>query len=65
MEFRVSVYLAVRRLVHMVHSASLGERLKCWKVEPFDLLVGDGEEVVLEDEVHLFEAGRPVEHTNF
>ena len=49
----------------MIHPASLGEGLKRREVEAPDLLVGQGQEVVLQDEVHFFEAGWPIEHANF
>ena len=49
-------YLAVGRLVDVIHPASLGERLECREVEAPDLHVGHRQEVVFQDEIHFFAA---------
>ena len=41
------------RLIHVFHAGSLRYWRQGWKVKTVDLSVGGGEEVVVEDDVHL------------
>ena len=57
-------HLAFKRLVHMLHTCSLCQRLQRRKGEPENLVVGLLKEVAIKSSFNVGETQRPSEHTH-